>query len=544
MRDLLEKVMQQVRVTWRFRWIAFALAWVIAVGGWMFVYLMPNVYEAQTEVYVDTNSILRPLLSGLTVQPNLQDHVRMMRLALLSRPNLEEVARKTDLNLNARGPDQQSAVVDGLRRSISISDHRNGNLYTISYKNSDSQKAKAVVQSLLNIFMERSLNSNQSDNQNAQSFIKQQLDQYKSKLDSAEQSLAEFKKAHVGEMPSQGQDYFDRLQSAMQKVQDTQTKLKVAEKRRDELQQSAQGEQPTFAFTPPAAVQSSPSGGNTGSAPSPLQSQIKQLQSKLDNMLLQYTDQYPGVVDLKKRIAMLKQKEKSEPHHRSSHRAPPSPNGNSGASDAQSNQPELNPVYQDTLMSLNTAKADVAALKGELQQEQDTVKQLRSKVNVIPEVEAKLKRLTRNYSTMRQRYNKLLQRYEEAQLANTANTSDNQVKFSVINPPFVAPKPVAPNRTRLLAVALLFALAAGGGFAFFLHQIRPVFLDAQNLRQVTGLPVLGTVTRVWTQKATARVASLLSFAGGLGALLVLFAVVLRFADSGSQLLRHVVKGFT
>lgn len=546
-RELLEKILHHVRGTWRFRWAAFALVWCVAVAGWAFVYLMPNVYEAQTEVYVDTNSILRPLLSGLTVQNNLQDHVRMMRLALLSRPNLEEVARKTDLILNARDPDQLSGVVESLRHKISISNGRNGNLYTISYKDDDRPQAKAVVQSLLNIFMERSLNSNQSDNKNAQSFIKSQLDQYKSKLDDAEQALANFKKAHVGEMPSQGQDYFDRLQSAMQKVQDTQTQLKVAEQRRDALQQAAQGEQPSFAFTPPAPVRSSSSGEQSSSgseAPSPLQNKIKALQDQLDTMLLQYTDQYPGVVDLKKRIAMLKKQEKSEPHRRRSRPAPSNNNSANTADNAAIDQPELNPVYQDTLMSLNAAKADVAALKGQLQQQQQDVAQLRSKVNVIPEVEAKLNRLTRNYSVMRDRYNKLLQRYEEAQLASSANTQDNQVKFSIINPPFVSPKPVAPNRSRLLVVVLLFATAVGGGFAFFLHQVRPVFLDAEHLRQVTGLPVLGTVSRVWTRKARGHVMSLLGFAGGMSMLLALFAVALFFADSGSQALRHMVKSFT
>ncbi|HYW75951.1 MAG TPA: XrtA system polysaccharide chain length determinant [Gammaproteobacteria bacterium] len=548
MRELIEKIWQQVRGTWRFRWIAFVMVWVIALGGWTLVYFMPNVYEAQTEVYVDTDSILRPLLAGLTVHNNLQDHVRMMRLALLSRPNLEEVARKTDLTLQAQGPDQTSGIVQRLRNSISVSNRRNGNLYTISYKNSDRHRAKAVVQALLNIFMEHSLSSNQSDNASARQFLKSQLDSYKKKLDDAEQKLANFKKQHVGEMPNQGQDYFDRLQSAQSKVQDTKTQLKVAEQRRDELEQSAQGEQPTFAFTPPAPLQSSPqqSGGESGPGPlTPLQKQIKSLQMKLNNMLLQYTNQYPGVIELKKQIAMLKKQEKSElnPRRHAHHQSAPVASLNADNS-AQTNQPQLNPVYQDTLMSLNQAKADVAALKAQLQQQQQQVKQLRSKINVIPEVEAKLSSLTRNYSVMQDRYHKILQRYEEAQLANTANTTSDQVKFRVINPPFVDPKPVGPKRGRYLFVVLFFALAAGGGFAFFLHQIRPVFLDAQQLRQVTGLPVLGSVSRVWANKSRAGMAmSLMTFAGGLAVLLVAFVAALIFKDAGSHVLREAVKSF-
>lgn len=547
MRELIDKIWQQARGTWRFRWVAFAMAWTIALGGWALVYLMPNIYEAQTEVYVDTDSILRPLLAGLTVNNNLENHVRMMRLALESRPNLEEVVRKTDLNLNAKGPDEMAGVIQGLRNRISISSRGSNNLYTISYKDSDQHQAKVVVQALLNIFMEHSLSSNQSDNANARSFIKEQLDGYKKKLDDAEQKLADFKKQHVGEMPSQGQDYFDRLQAALSNVQDTKTQLKVAEERRDELQQASQGEQPTFAFTPSAPLQASQSnmGGDQAPPQSPLQQRIQALQLKLDTMLLQYTDKYPGVIDLKNQIAMLKKKARSEPRPR--RHAQNDGNQGSGAAagnSQQTNQPELNPVYQDTLMSLNQAKADVAALKGQLQQQQQQVSDLRSKVNIIPEVEAKLSSLTRNYSVMQDRYHKLLQRYEEAQLANTANSANDQVKFSIINPPFVGPKPVGPKRERYLSVVLLFALVAAGGFAFFLQQLRPVFTDAEQLRQVTGLPILGTVTRVWARKGQAGSAlSLLSFAGGVGLLFVLFGVALIFRDGGSEALREAFKSF-
>lgn len=550
MRELIEGIWQQVRGTWRFRWVAFAMAWIIALGGWTLVYLMPNVYEAQTEVYVDTDSILRPLLAGLTVQNNLQDHVRMMRLALLSRPNLEEVARKTDLTLQAQGPDPMAGIVQQLRKRVSVSNRRNGNLYTISYESSDRHRAKNVVQALLNIFMEHSLSSNQSDNAGARKFLKIQLDSYEKKLDDAEQKLANFKKQHVGEMPNQGQDYFDRLQSAQSEVQHTKTQLKVAEQRRDEFEQSAQGEQPTFAFTPPARLQNgaqqSTTLGEAGPEPlTPLQKQIQVLQMKLDNMLLQYTNQYPGVIVLEKQIAMLKKKEERAPHPKHRARHPSTPTLGSTADNSQrqgTNQLELNPVYQDTLMSLNQAKANVAALKAQLQQEQQQVSKLRSEINVIPEVEAKLSSLTRNYSVMQDRYHKILQRYEEAQLANTADTTSDQVTFRVINPPFVDPKPVGPKRARYLFVVLLFSLVAGGGFAFFLHQIRPVFVDTQQLRQVTGLPVLGSVSRVWANKSRAGMAmSLMGFAGGLAMLFVVFVVALTFKDTGSQALREVVK---
>ncbi|MEP6657152.1 MAG: chain length-determining protein, partial [Betaproteobacteria bacterium] len=68
--------------------------------------------------------------------------------------------------------------------------------------------------------------------------------------------------------------------------------------------------------------------------------------------------------------------------------------------------------------------------------------------------------------------------------------------FRLIDPPRVSPLPVAPNRLILISLALLGALGAGLAASFLASQAWPTFFDATSLRQMTGLPVLGTVSLV------------------------------------------------
>lgn len=538
MQELIHRVLQEFWGAWRFRWLAFAITWFIALAGWAVVYYMPNVYEAQAEVYVDTDSILRPLLRGLTVQNNLQNHVRMMRLALLSRPNLQQVANETDLALKADTKEGMNSVIDGLRNRISISTRGGRNLYTIRYKDTHKARAKDVVQTLLNIFMENSLSSNQTANAGARSFLKKQLDAYSQKLNTAEQKLANFKKAHVGEMPSQGQDYFSRLQAAIGKVQSLKIQLQVTQQKRDELERAMKSGS--------GSVPTGQSGQSAPAAMSPLQAKIQSLQMKLNDMLLQYTNQYPGVIDLKQRIAMLKKQEEQSHGASGANAAANNPkNQSSGqATGAEALALQMNPAYQDTVLSLTQAKANVAALKTELKQQKQEVKSLRSKINIIPEVEAQLKSLTRNYAVMNKRYNSLFNRYEEALLAkNVSNTSD-QVQFKVINPPFVHDKPVAPKRGRLITVALVFAFAGGAALAFLLHKTRPVFMNAGQLREVTGVPVIGTIPQVRGMRSPGAVMlSLFGYCGGLFALVLAFVVAIKFDHSGPQALRALLQNW-
>ncbi len=79
--------------------LALAIAWVIAIGGWIWVWQLPESYVASARVYVDTNSLLGPLLSGLTIQPESEDRIGLLSRTLLSRPNLEKLMRMTDLDL-------------------------------------------------------------------------------------------------------------------------------------------------------------------------------------------------------------------------------------------------------------------------------------------------------------------------------------------------------------------------------------------------------------------------------------------------------------
>ena len=68
MHELAHQLLTHVRSAWRYRWHGIACAWVVALAGWLVVTQLPNRYEATARVYVDTQSVLRPLLAGLAVR--------------------------------------------------------------------------------------------------------------------------------------------------------------------------------------------------------------------------------------------------------------------------------------------------------------------------------------------------------------------------------------------------------------------------------------------------------------------------------------------
>jgi polysaccharide chain length determinant protein (PEP-CTERM system associated) len=479
MHELAEQLLFHLRATWRYRWYAVLVAWVIAVVGWTAVHQIPDRYEAQARVYVDTQSILRPLLSGLAVQPNVEQMVTMMSRTLISRLNLEKVVEMAGMNAGISSPQDRERVIAHLNREITVRSAGRENLYTIAYADGDREQAHRVVQAVLSIFMQGSVGDKRKDSDAARLFIEEQLKSYSEKLVAAESAVTAFKRRHQGLMPGEGQDYYVRLGDARAALRQASLDLKEALNSRDAIKQQLAGD---------AQVSSRAGGRDAVDRPgSEIDMRISGLEQKLDGLRLTYTEQHPDVVAITRIIAQLKeQKTAEEKLEKPAARAP------------------RGPVYEQLTVSLATAEATVAAMRARVDEYGKRYSELQAAANALPQIEAEYKQLTRDYDVIKARYDKLLERRESAQISGDVESSDAAMGFRVIDPPQVPLAPSFPNRPQLISLVLLAALAAGIGFAFLISQIKTTFNDERRLREASGLPVLGVIAMAWTDEQKRR----------------------------------------
>lgn len=485
MNDILLQGITYIRAAWRYRWYAMLLAWVIAIAGWLVVYKLPDQYQASARVYVDTDSILRPLLRGLAVQTNVSQRLSLISRTILSRPNLEKVARMADLDIEANDPDHMENLVNRLARDIKLGDTTRQNLYTISYPHENPEVAKRIVESLLTIFVENALGDTRKDSNAAQRFLDQQIEEYEQRLIEAEERLKEFKRENVDLMSSSGQGYFERLRAAQDELAQARLRLKEAQIRRDELGRQLRGEEPVF------GLGTMPKGMDVQAHP--LNPRIENLKGRLDELLFQYTDKHPDVIALQEILRDL-ERQKSEDLRKLARSKPL----------YSSSELDTNPVYQQMKISLGQAEAEVATLSVRVEEYESKVEDLKSKVNTIPEIEAQIKRLDRDYAINKSNYDALVARRESAKISESADETGDDVKFRVIDPPHVPSSPSGPNRLLFSSGVFVASLLAGMALAFLLSQIRPAVYDGYTLRKLTGLPVFGSVSRVWTPELLMR----------------------------------------
>jgi polysaccharide chain length determinant protein (PEP-CTERM system associated) len=251
---------------------------------------------------------------------------------------------------------------------------------------------------------------------------------------------------------------------------------------------------------------------------------ILEMQTRLDQLLRVYTPKHPEVVALEENLALLRAQRREEL-------------AKMGVTDLPERGGMVaNPVWEQIRLQRNQVDVELAAVGGQIAERAARVRDMRSKMETMPEVEAELAQLTRDYDVLRDRYAALLQQLETAKLSESVGETD-KVEFAIIDPPTSLPAPVAPPRLLLLLGVLVAGLGAGAGVAFLLSKLNPVFDSLTGLEALTGLPVLGAVSVTWLNRRKARRRSeLLRVASAGAALLVVFVVVLIARDAGSRFL--------
>jgi len=536
MHATMQKLLQELKGAWRFRRWALTVAWGVCLFGWLVVYVIPDTYESHARVNVDTRTALRPLLQGIAVEPDVETQLNLVRQTLMGRANLDKVASRVGLDATVTSPSERDAVLQRLTERLTIAlepptvrDPRIPNtLYRITYTNSSRDTALKVVDVLLNSFVEGTMGTEQSSTASAERFLREQLTDYDRRLAEAESRLADFKKRNVGLVPGTEGDYFQRLTTEMHEVKRAESSLSTAVNRRAELQRQLRGEAP---FVPPTDPALAPRGNaGNGQQPQDTASRIQETQARLDDLLLRFTDKHPDVIAARETLDQLRARQKEEVEALK--------RGDAGAAAVAG--AHTNPVYQSIQLQLNQVEVEIAALRGQLAEHQGNVTELRRLVNTAPEVEADYARLTRDYGVTKAQYDALLERLERAKLSGDAEAT-GVVKFNIVDPPSVTFQPIFPNRVLFIIGILIAALALGAGVAFLLHMMKPVFSSVRALTELTGLPVLGSVTRTWVEKQRAELkAGLLRYSAASGLLVVLFGVVLFFQEPGSRWLRQLI----
>jgi len=508
MDELISQVTTIARGMWKHRWRGLIVAWVVAIIGVVTVMSVPDKYEASARIYVDTQSILKPLMSGLAVQPNVEQQVMMLSRTLITRPNVEKLIRMADLDLGNSSKAEQEALIDEVTKALQIKNVGRDNIYTLAYRDTSPEKAQKVVQSLVSIFVESSMGSTRQDSVAAKKFIDEQIKTYVTKLEEAEARLKDFKLRNIELQSADGRDMAGQLGAISEQLRQARLELREAENAREAARKQLDVERAT-------SSKNLMSDNSSAISTPEIDARIDAQKRSLDALLQRFTEQHPDVAGARRLIKDLEeQKRKEIVELRKAALANPTaaPSSNTLA-------------YQELSRVLATSEVLVASLRARVAEYDARYAKAREAMKTAPQIEAEFAQLNRDYEINQKNYNDLVSRRESATMSGNLDSATGVADFRLIDPPRASPKPVAPNRLLLMPLALLAALGAGLGVSFLLSQLRAVYYDAFAMSESLGLPLLGVVSLVVDDGgAQRRKSELKKFLAATAALVLVFGM--------------------
>ena len=465
MSGLFDEARLALHAVWTRRWLALAIAWGVAVLGWLVVSQMPNRYESRARVFVQLSSVI-PDQAGAT-PVDQQQQFDTIRQTLVSAVNLEKVVRGTDLANTVSSPQDVSDRVASLATNIKVVAQQN-NLFEVTATASSPRLAQQIVAKLINIFVDQNLSDDRNQTQTSLSFLNNQVDQLQSRLQDADAKRNAFQTQYLGSLPGTG-SMQDRMSNARTQMAQVDADLAAAQTSLAAVNGQMAGVAPTI-----------PGIGGAAATAGPARARLAAIQGQLaDARAKGYTDNHPDVIALRSQLAAAGAAAAREPMVGGS---------------AAGAQP--NPTY----ISLRSMQADkqsqVAALVARKQSLQRDLDTLMAKLNGDPAVAAEQGQIERDYQVLKTQYDKLLSDRENLKVRAQAQTQNDSVKFKVIDPPTAARVPASPNRPLLLTGVLIAALGAGVGGAFGLSMLRATYTTTNRLEKATGLPVIGAISEI------------------------------------------------
>src|SRR3989475_3007812 len=486
----------------RRKWLAIlAFSGPMAVGMSLVAFL-PNIYRSTATVLVDRQQVPEAFVRS-TVTSALETRLHTISQEVLSRARLEDLINRFGLYVELRKQAPLEDVIARMRGDIKL-ELKSAELrglreatvaFTITYQGSDPATVSSVTNTLASFYIEENTRARERQATGTAEFLKVQLGETKVRLDEQEQRVSGFKRRYLGELPQQmdaNLTTLDRLHAQLRQNADSQTR--GVERRQALSSQLAEAES---LFSSPYAVAAAGAAAGQIMPIGPPEvreaARLAQKKEELARLRTQFSEKYPDVIQLKDEVAVLERElansKAAEPKPGSSATAPPPPAGAS----------PMTPYVLRLKEALSEVQTELKVLKTEEGRLRESIAVYQARVENVPRREQEYKELSRDYESTRELYGSLLKRYEEAQIAESMEQRQKGEQFRVLDAAVQNLQPAAPNRVKLLLIALAASLGLAVSVVLGAEHIDSSFHEIDDLRAFSNVPVLVSIPRIVTR---------------------------------------------
>ena len=479
------------------RWIWIVIPFILCIlGGFSYTALTPKMYRAKTVILVEEQSVPKSYVNS-PVTENLRKQIRTINQQVNSRTNLEKIIKefnlfsrkkkaKQDKPINrlkdwlkdflgmdsSKAGDNNSlsmySLVQDVKKKINVRLKSGNQAFEISFEWRDPEVAAKVANALASKYIEQHLQYRQEVTMGTTSFLDAEAERLRKRLEKKEEQLEEFKKKHMGMLPSQLDTNNNILSQLRQELNNLEERLSQEKQKAMVLREQLNNLDTDRSYF-------NASSGEEGEL-SEKELELQKLSDKLADLKSKYTENHPDVVQIQKRINSLKQEIGKQNQEQEG--------------DAKGKKARRSTKKTKLEKELRRAEANISKYEDKIDKLKSEIQKYRHRVEQTSSVSMELKNLERNYKTVRKRYNEILNKKLNAQMAGELENKQKGEKFRVIDSAVPPSIPYKPDVQKLLMLSLIMGLGLGGGAAYLRETLDPAFYTPEEVEEYLDTEVI------------------------------------------------------
>lgn len=447
--------------------------------------IIPSVYRSYSTIMIEEQHIPSDFVMK-TVSTFAEQRVENIKQRVLSFTQLWDIITEYNLYSGLREKLTPEEVVAKMRSDVSVRtvsaevfDPRTGRpatvttSFVVAYEGKNPRAVLRVTDTLTSVFLQQNLEFRQQRITDTSNFLAEEAERVQGELATADGKVAQFKQEHVKELPELFQVNVQGLNSLERKIELLQADLGSLKEKESYLVAQLSSTTPSM-----SAVDEKNQNVQM----------IKELKMQLSQLQQRYTDEYPDIVVLKNQIKNLQ--------------AESAVNGNeesgNGMKQATSVGIPDNPAYVALKSQLASTRSDIASVKEQITAFEKQCEDYRQRIEATPRVEEVYVSLVNQRNSLQAKYNDLLQKHQEAKVAQELEKDQKGERFTLIEPARLPEKPSKPNRLAIVLVGFVLAAGSSVGLAAIKEFMDSSVYSADALESLTGGPVLAAMPIIVT----------------------------------------------
>ncbi len=505
---------------------------VVLVGGVLLglslaaAFLWPATYKSMATILIEEQEIPSELVHS-TITSYADQRIETIKQQVMSRTTLWKVVEQYNLYPDLRRTNPAEEVVKRFTKDIAVDvisadvvDKRTQHptkatiAFTVAYQSTSPDLAQKVANELTSLFLGENLKSRERQAQEATSFLQQEAENLSKHIGEVDEKIATFKQRASGALPELMPLNLQLLSQSDRELMDIDQQIRTLEERKNYLEGELATIKPN---TPIMSV--------TGERILDSAERLRSLRAEYAGASANRSPDHPDIMKMKEEIEALEKETGQPPEIEEASKQLLDARASLATTSKRlgSEHPDViqarrtiealerevrqlktvplrkpmlrpeNPAYINLQAQLNSATSSLNALRTTRTAVKRRLENYATRLERTPEMEPDYLFLTRDRDTSGQKYQDIRSRLLEAKVSEGLEVQRKGERFSLIDPPSLPEKPDKPNRSAIVLLGFILALAGGIGSGAAAESLDHSIRTPQQLVRLTQLSPLAVI---------------------------------------------------